>query len=138
MIFSVCCALRLARFNVSQSSEVKSVNFVGVPAPALACLGLSPLFLVMAGVEVAEYYAVPAIIFVLICAALAVGTFPTVSLKGITFPASMRLPVILLVVTFLVCLIVFPWYTLLFANAVYLLVIPIFVYTNRSKPAADV
>ena len=138
MIFSVCCALRLARFNVSLSSDVKSVNFVGVPAPALACLGLSPLFLVMAGVDVAEHYAVPAIIFVVICAGLAVGTFPTMSLKGITFPASMRLPVILLVVTFLICLIVFPWYTLLVANAIYLLMIPIFAYANRSRPAADI
>ena len=137
MIFSVCCALRLARFNVSQSCEVRSINFVGVPAPALACLGLSPLFLVMAGVNVAEYYAVPAIIFVVVCAGLAVATFPTISLKGITFPASLRLPVILLVVIFLVCLIVFPWYTLLVANGVYLLMIPIFAYANRSKPAAD-
>ena len=135
MVFSVCCALRLARFNVSQSSEVKTVNFVGVPAPALACLGLSPLFLVMVGVDVAEHYAVPAVIFVLICAALAVGTFPTMSLNGITFPASMRLLVILLVVTFLVCLIVFPWYTLLSANTVYLVMIPIFAYTNKSKLA---
>jgi CDP-diacylglycerol--serine O-phosphatidyltransferase len=138
MIFSVCCALRLARFNVSQVGEVKSLNFVGVPAPALACLGLSPLFLVMAGVDVAEHYAVPAIIFVVICAALAVGTFPTISLKGTTFPASMRLLVMLMVAIFLVCLIVFPWYTLLTTNALYLLMIPIFAYSNRSKPAPDV
>jgi CDP-diacylglycerol--serine O-phosphatidyltransferase len=138
MIFSVCCALRLARFNVSQVGEVKSLNFVGVPAPALACLGLSPLFLVMAGVDVAEHYAVPAIIFVVICAALAVGTFPTISLKGTTFPASMRLLVMLMVAIFLVCLIVFPWYTLLTTNALYLLIIPIFAYSNRSKPAPDV
>jgi CDP-diacylglycerol--serine O-phosphatidyltransferase len=75
---------------------------------------------------------------VVICAALAVGTFPTISLKGAMFPASMRLPVILVVAIFLVCLIVFPWYTLLTANAVYLLMIPIFAYSNRSKPALDV
>jgi len=91
----------------------------------------------MAGVNVAEYYAVPAIIFVVVCAGLAVATFPTISLKGITFPASLRLPVILLVVTFLVCLIVFPWYTLLVVNGVYFLMIPIFAYANRSKPATD-
>ena len=44
MIFSICCALRLARFNVSQSDGVKSVDFVGVPAPALACLGTVAAF----------------------------------------------------------------------------------------------
>jgi CDP-diacylglycerol--serine O-phosphatidyltransferase len=136
MIFSICCALRLARFNVSQSDGVKSVDFIGVPAPALACLGLSPLFLVMAGVDVAGHYVEAAIAFVVVCAGLAVGTFPTMSLKGTTFPASMRLPVILLAVAFVISLFVFPWYTLLFANVIYLMMIPIFSLSKRAKKAA--
>ena len=135
MIFSICCALRLARFNVSQSDGAKSVDFVGVPAPALACLGLSPLFLVMAGVDVAGRYVEVAIIFVVICAGLAVGTFPTMSLKGTTFPASMRLPVILLAVAFVISLFVFPWYTLLFSNAIYLVMIPVYWFSKRAKTA---
>ena len=135
MIFSICCALRLARFNVSQADGAKSVDFVGVPAPALACLGLSPLFLVMAGVDVAGHYVEAAIVFVVICAGLAVGTFPTMSLKGTTFPASMRLPVILLAVIFVISLLVFPWYTLLFANAIYLAMIPIYWLSKRANLA---
>ena len=112
------------------------LDFVGVPAPALACLGLSPLFLVMAGVDVAGHYVEAAITFVVVCAGLAVGTFPTMSLKGTTFPASMRLPVILLAVAFVISLFVFPWYTLLFANVIYLMMIPIFSLSKRAKKAA--
>jgi phosphatidylserine synthase len=90
----------------------------------------------MAGVDVAGHYVEAAIAFVVICAGLAVGTFPTMSLKGTTFPASMRLPVILLAVAFVISLFVFPWYTLLFANVIYLMMIPIFNLSKRAKKAA--
>jgi CDP-diacylglycerol--serine O-phosphatidyltransferase len=138
MVFAVCCALRLARFNVSQNDE-KTVSkdfntndFVGVPAPALACLGLSPLFFVMMGVDVPEHYTIPTMIFLVICGALAVGTFPTISLKDANFPTSMGLPIILSILAILACLIVFPWETLLIGNAVYLLTLPVFAFIRRS------
>ena len=89
----------------------------------------------MAGVDVAGHYVEAAILFVVLCAGLAVGTFPTMSLKGTTFPASMRLPVILLAVVFVISLFVFPWYTLLFANAFYLAMIPIYQFSKRAKMA---
>ena len=48
LVLAVCCALRLARFNLSMKSEEASPKrddlFVGVPAPALACLALMPIF----------------------------------------------------------------------------------------------
>lgn len=47
LVLAVCCALRLARFNLSQKSAEISMktddHFVGVPAPALACLALMPV-----------------------------------------------------------------------------------------------
>ena len=138
MVFAVCCALRLARFNVSQNENDMSIeksktnDFVGVPAPALACLGLSPLFLVMIGIDVSEHYTVHTMIFLVICGALSVGTFPTISLKDANFPTSMSLTIILFILAILVCLIVFPWETLLVGNAVYLLTLPRFVFIRRS------
>lgn len=50
MFFTVCCALRLARFNVVQISntfkpEWTKVYFSGVPAPAGAIIALFPLIL---------------------------------------------------------------------------------------------
>ncbi|MDT2040702.1 MAG: hypothetical protein RMX56_09080, partial [Planktomarina sp.] len=67
-----------------------------------------------------------------ICGALAVGTFPTISLKDANFPTSMSLPIILSILAILVCLIVFPWETLLIGNAVYLLTLPVFAFIRRS------
>ena len=55
-----------------------------------------------------------------------------VSLKDANFPTSMSLTIILFILAILVCLIVFPWETLLVGNAVYLLTLPIFVFIRRS------
>jgi phosphatidylserine synthase len=43
--------------------------------------------------------------------------------------------VILLAVVFVISLFVFPWYTLLFANAIYLAMIPIIWLSKRAKLA---
>jgi CDP-diacylglycerol--serine O-phosphatidyltransferase len=143
MVFAVCCALRLARFNVGQNAEeeigqkLETNDFVGVPAPALACLGLSPLFLVMMGIDVSEHYTIATMIFLVICGALAVSTFPTISLKDANFPTSMNLPIILTILAILVCLIVFPWETLLIGNVVYLLTLPVFVFIRKSASKLD-
>lgn len=48
LVFSVCCVVRLARFNVaakSEKSDTKPGYFVGVPAPAGALLVLLPMYL---------------------------------------------------------------------------------------------
>jgi CDP-diacylglycerol--serine O-phosphatidyltransferase len=49
LVFSVCCVVRLARFNVSAKSEeeakVRSGFFEGIPSPAGALLALLPMFI---------------------------------------------------------------------------------------------
>lgn len=48
MVFSVCCIVRLARFNVATKSEFDGDNdgyFIGVPAPAGALLVMVPMYL---------------------------------------------------------------------------------------------
>ena len=59
--YAVCCALRLARFNVALEDPDKpawSANFfVGVPAPAGALLVMLPLYLDFIGVSVPEDFA---------------------------------------------------------------------------------
>jgi len=47
LVFSVCCVMRLARFNVSSKSETDSQEnayFEGVPAPAGALLVMLPMY----------------------------------------------------------------------------------------------
>ena len=137
MLFSASCALRLARFNVSQTEASQNDFFIGVPAPLLGCLGLTPLFLVMVGVDVANKYEVSASIFLIVCAALAVGPFPTVSMKGTSFPSSMRVPLTLLALLMTIAFIQFPWHTLLFFNTIYLGTIPVYAFLQRTKIKKD-
>ena len=61
LIYSVCCALRLARFNLTVIEENESwkVNFFeGVPSPAAAGLVLLPLILNLSGLIYFENQAV--------------------------------------------------------------------------------
>ena len=61
LVFAVCSALRLARFNVSldatDTPAWKSNYFVGVPAPAGAIVLLLPIYAEDLGLHVAEPYA---------------------------------------------------------------------------------
>lgn len=52
LVFSVCCVVRLARFNVATKSEeageVANGYFVGIPSPAGALLAMLPMFVAFA------------------------------------------------------------------------------------------
>ena len=61
LIYTVCCALRLARFNLTtiEENETWKINFFeGVPSPAAAGLVLLPLILNLSGLIQFENYAV--------------------------------------------------------------------------------
>ena len=61
LIYTVCCALRLARFNLMtiQENETWKINFFeGVPSPAAAGLVLLPLILNLSDLIVLQNYAV--------------------------------------------------------------------------------
>ena len=61
LIYTVCCALRLARFNLMtiEENETWKINFFeGVPSPAAAGLVLLPLILNLSGLIQLENYAV--------------------------------------------------------------------------------
>lgn len=85
MFLCICCALRLARFNVSLQAPddlpVSKNYFVGVPAPALACLALLPMFLLMAEFTWVQEHPVPIFLYLLLVAGLAVSKLPTYSIK---------------------------------------------------------
>ncbi len=144
MTVAVCCAFRLARFNVAAAekhpNDAADADFAGVPAPMLACLCLSPLFLVMLGVEVADRFAEATVIYLVVCGLLSIGSFPTFSIKSFTIPRRFQFFMILVLALALVCLAVFPWHTLLAANAAYLAAIPFyarFVHNRRRNKETD-
>jgi CDP-diacylglycerol--serine O-phosphatidyltransferase len=84
LVLAVCCALRLARFNLSMKDTTvalaKDNFFVGVPAPALACLALMPIFIHLSGWKHLDYPLVRTL-YIIGVGFLAVSTIPTYSVK---------------------------------------------------------
>ena len=86
LLYSVCCVLRLARFNLTkyENEEAWKQNyFEGVPSPIGALLILSPLVLELSDLDffINKTYFVP--IFTLIVAFLLISKVPTFSFKKI-------------------------------------------------------
>ena len=135
LVLAVCCALRLARFNLSvQRTDVTLKMdgfFVGVPAPALACLALMPVFLHLHGWQ----YIFPPVArtFYIICVGLlAVSTIPTYSIKHASIKRAYLPFAVVGAVVLVVCLLVYPWPTLIVANMLYIGSLP-FSYLSFRK-----
>ena len=137
LVLAVCCALRLARFNLSLRDDdiaLKQDNFfVGVPAPALACLALMPVFMHLYGWQNTELPLLRAI-YIIGVGLLAVSAVPTFSIKHASIKRS-HLPIaIIAFVALIVCLIVYTWPTLIVGNICYLLSLPL-SYRAQMKQA---
>ncbi len=135
LIFAVCMALRLARFNASLDSApgpAYAYNFfTGVPAPAGAGLALFPLFLGLEAksmgwdwlLAVAQYPLLCALVLVGV-ALLLVSTLPVWSFKNFKVPHEYVLPVLLGTGTFAAVLIAEPWAALAAGGIAYLVMLP--------------
>lgn len=102
LLYGVCCALRLARFNTQggddEARPAWAYNFfVGVPSPAAAALVLLPLMLTFVfGQGVLDRPIVSAI-FLLGVSALMISRVPTYSFKNFKVPHKYVLPTFLFV-----------------------------------------
>ncbi len=138
LIYTVCCALRLARFNLTviEENETWKVNFFeGVPSPAAAGLVLLPLILNLSGIIKFENYAVLSSIAILLTSILMVSKIPTYSLKRILIPRNFAIFLLLGIGIYISLLIFYTFETLFFTGIIYLLLIPIsfFHYRNKNK-----
>ena len=89
LIYTVCCALRLARFNltVAEETETWKINFFeGVPSPAAAGLILLPLILNLSDLVQFENTAIISSVVILMVSILMISKIPTYSLKKILIP----------------------------------------------------
>ncbi|HTK80219.1 MAG TPA: CDP-diacylglycerol--serine O-phosphatidyltransferase [Rhizomicrobium sp.] len=128
LVFCVCCAIRLARFNI-QSDEAEddapANHFTGVPAPAAACLILLPMLFHFQG-SIA-FFRDPFLNggWMAFVSILMVSRLPTLSLKNMYVPRILKAPAILFVGLLLACTIVWPWATLTAAALLYLGLLPV-------------
>ena len=135
LLFAVCCALRLARFNTMLGQAdlpPYAYNFfTGIPAPAAAGVVLLPM---AASFEFGpSFFARPSVVsvFLLGVAFLMVSTIPTFSFKKVRIPNAWVLPVLLIVGLLAAFLVTEPWLTLVGLGFAYLALIPISIRAFR-------
>ena len=130
----VCCASRLARFNTmleEKQPEYWKHFFMGVPAPAGACLALWPLIMWLAFDGQVELFRSPAFVsvFVIFAGVMMASRVPTICLKHLHFDKGAR-PFLSIALLGLICgIVTFPWITLSLIGFGYLISIPIGIYT---------
>jgi CDP-diacylglycerol---serine O-phosphatidyltransferase len=123
MIFAICAALRLARFNVAIDDPNRPPwagnFFVGMPAPLGALTVLLPIYLYFLGLP---RFTLVTFIYTLAIAMLMVSRLPVISGKkvGRRVPPEMVLPIFVAVVLLVALLISYPWQVLTVATLAYL------------------
>ena len=134
LIYTVCCALRLARFNITviEESETWKINyFEGVPSPAAAGLILLPLILSLSGLFQFENYTILSSILILTTSILMVSKIPTYSLKRILIARSLAIFLLLGIGIYVSLLIFYTFETLFFSGLIYIMLIPISFFNFR-------
>jgi len=143
LIYTVCCALRLARFNLTIVDEFETwkINyFEGVPSPAAAGLVLLPLILNLSGLFNYQNNLGISSFAILFTSVLMVSKIPTYSLKKIIIPRNLTIFLLLGIGIYVSLLIFYTFKTLFFTGLIYVILIPIsyFHYRKNNKVSSDV
>jgi len=130
LIYVVCVALRLARFNINSEEESswKDNFFEGMPSPAGGIIVLLPLVLSFSGLEEFLFkinYDLLVPSFFIIVSILLISTIPTYSFKKIVIPRAMTKFLLFGIVLFFGALLVYTFKILAVSSVVYLCLIPV-------------
>ena len=131
LIYVICVALRLARFNVSSETQAswKDNFFEGVPSPAGGILVLMPLIYSKSELQIINLnysYFVPAL-FILI-SILLISKLPTYSFKKIAVPRRLTIFLLFAVVLFFGMLLIYTHNVIVISGLLYLTLIPFSIY----------
>jgi len=143
LIYVVCVALRLARFNINASTDPswRDNFFEGVPSPAGGILVLMPLIFSLSELEVLSNlnynFLVP--FFFISTSILLISKFPTYSLKKIIIPRSMTIFLLFGIVLFFGLLLIYTFKIMSISGIVYLCLIPIsFLHYQKIKKQKNI
>jgi len=128
LIYVVCVALRLARFNVNSETEPswRDNFFEGIPSPAGGVLVLMPLIYSFSEIQFIKlnYQIIVPILFIFI-SILLISKIPTYSLKKIVVPRSASIFLLFVIVLYFGLLLIYTFNTLIISGILYILMIPI-------------
>ena len=138
LVYVICVALRLARFNVNSETQSswKDNFFEGVPSPAGGILVLLPLIYSKSEIQILNIdnsYFVPTL-FILI-SFLLISKLPTYSFKKIAVPRRLTISLLFGVVLFFGLLLIYTYNVIVISSLLYLSLIPfsVFHFQNLNK-----
>ena len=137
LIYVVCVALRLARFNITSSQEPswKDNFFEGVPSPAGGILVLTPLIISLTDFNYIQLnYDVIVPAFFILTSLLLISKFPSYSFKRIVIQRKVTIFLLFGIVLFFGLLLIYPFNIIAISAIIYLLILPIsFIHYQKLK-----
>ena len=128
LVYVICVALRLARFNVNSNQEPswRDNFFEGVPSPAGGILVLTPLIISLSGFDFYQLnYDVIVPIFFITTSFLLISKFPTYSFKKIVIPRRTTIFLLFSIVLFFGLLLIYTFNVIAISAVIYLSLLPI-------------
>ncbi len=138
LIYVICVALRLARFNISSNQEPswKDNFFEGVPSPAGGILVLTPLIISLTGFNYIElnFDIITPIIFIT-TSFLLISKFPSYSFKKIVIQRKATIFLLFSIILFFGLLLIYTFEVIAISNIIYLSILPLsfFHYQKMKK-----
>ena len=137
LVYVICVALRLARFNVNSTQEPswKDNFFEGVPSPAGGILVLTPLIVSLTGFDYFELnYNLIVPIFFVVISILLISKFPSYSFKKIVIPRRTTIFLLFGIVLFFGLLLVYTFNVIAISSVIYLFLLPLsFIHYQKIK-----
>jgi len=128
LIYVICVALRLARFNVTSEAEPswRDNFFEGIPSPAGGVLVLIPLVFSFSEFNIfnINYDIIVPLVFIT-TSILLISKVPTYSLKKIVVPRRMTIFLLFSVILYFGLLLIYTFNTIVISGIAYLLIIPV-------------
>ena len=142
LIYSVCCVLRLARFNltkVEETQEWKNNFFEGIPSPAGGLLILMPLIYELTNIDIGFNIKNLTPYLTVVIAILLVSKIPTLALKKISISSKATVFLLLGIGIIFIALLFYTLETLLIFGIIYLISIPVsmILFNNQNEKNAE-
>ena len=142
LIYVICVALRLARFNVNSNQEPswRDNFFEGVPSPAGGILVLTPLIISITDFNLITInYNIVVPTFFIATSLLLISKFPSYSFKKIVIQRKATIFLLFGIVLFFGLLLIYPFNVIAISSIIYLLMLPIsfFHYQKLKKQNLD-
>ena len=137
LIYVICVALRLARFNINSGQEPswRDNFFEGVPSPAGGILVLTPLIFSLSGIQIFQInYTIVVPLFFIATSLLLISKLPTYSFKKIVIRRSTTIFLLFSIVLFFGLLLIYTFEVIAVSSLIYILLIPVsFFHFHKIK-----